>query len=1776
MIALPGYEILTLIYESSKSLVYQGIRQQDSQPAIVKILKQDYPTPQELTRYKQEYEITSNLNLDSTIKAYSLEKYQNTIAIVLEDFGGKSLRMLVSEQKFTLSEFLEIAIQVAESLGQIHAANIIHKDINPANIVFNPVTRQLKIIDFGISTVLSRENPTLKSLNFIEGTLAYMSPEQTGRMNRSLDYRTDFYSLGVTFYELLANELPFNTEDPLELVHSHLAQLPVPLCEINPEIPQVVSEIVMKLLAKNAEDRYQSAWGIKADLEGCREQLRSQQNIAVFPLGRQDICDKFQIPQKLYGRSTEVDFLLTAFERVSKGNSELMLVTGYSGIGKSALVQEIYKPITRQKGYFISGKFDQFQRNIPYAAAIKSFQELIRQLLTETEAQIEQWRDKILAAIAPIGQVIIDVIPEVELIIGEQPKLSELEPAEAVNRFNLAFQKFIGVFAKSEHPLAIFLDDLQWADAASLQLIQLLVTASESKYLFLIGAYRDNEVNGAHPLMLMLNESQESGAIVNTISLSPLDLSAATQLIADALNCNSEKVISLAELVLAKTGGNPFFINEFLKSLYAENFLNFNYTSLVKGGQEEGWQWNLEQIKRRDFTDNVVELMASKIQILPEDTQQFLQLAACIGNQFELKALATISEKKEREIALKLREAVAENLVFPLDDTYKIIELEAQVADEVKVEYKFAHDRIQQAAYSLISAEQKGAVHWQIGQLLLRNVSPSEQQQKIFDIVNQLNLGRELINSQQQKYELAQLNLTAGKKAKASAAYQPAFNYLQIGIELLNFDSWQTEYDLTLELHIEASETAYLSTHFEEMEKLVQIVLQQSRNLLDKVKVYEVKIEAFKAEGKPQEAIDIGLQVLKLLGITLPQKPNQSHIRRGLAEAKLAIGYKRIEDLIELPQMTDKINLTAMRILSRLISATYNAAPAMMPLVVSKQVYLSVDSGNTSSSCFAYAFYGMILSGISADTELCYQFGQLALSLLSHFNAKEFKAKTLTVVNYALKHLKDHLKETLKPLLEAYSSGVETGDLEYTGAAAVDYCIYAFLAGKELAELEAEIAAYSHALTQIRQERFASISKLFQQAILNLMGEVENPCQLIGAAYNEEIMLPIHSSANDITVIALLHFFKLNLYYLFGEYEQAIHNAETGEKFMGGIAGSAIVPVFYLYDSLARIAVDNGAKNSEARKQMVSRIRANQKKMKKWAEKAPMNYLHKFYLVEAELQRILGKDAKAMDLYDRAIALAKENDYLNEEAIAQELAAKFYLAKGKIKIAQSYMLDARYCYLRWGASSKVKHLDKTYPQLLAAPIKSGITTTKITASMTSSGSDSNLDLASVVKASQAIAGEIFLENLLAKLMKIALENAGAQKGFLLLPNIEQGGIPIWRIEAAKVDGRDVEVLQSIPIETYQNLPISMINYVARSQSDVVLSNAAIEGIFTTDTYITLNQPKSVLCAPIVNQGKLAGIFYLENNLTTGAFTPDRLEVLRILSSQAAISIENAILYRTLEQKVENRTAQLAQANQEIIALNNRLKADNIRMTAELDVTRRLQQMLLPKNEELQAIDGLDIAGFMEPADEVGGDYYDVLKSGDRVKIGIGDVTGHGLESGVLMIMAQTAVRTLLEGNFTEPKQFLDVINRTIYNNAQRMSCDKNMTLAILDYSNSGFKLSGQHEEVIVVRSGGEVELIDTEELGFPIALVEDIADFVSSTEVQLNPGDVAVLYTDGITEAIDINNVQYSLERLIEIIRLNYSRSANEIRGAVVDDVKRHIGEQKVYDDITLVVLKQK
>jgi len=885
MISLPGIAIKAKIYESANSLVYRGIREGDNIPVILKVLKQDYPTPAELTRYKQEYEITRSLNIDGVVKAYSQQDYQRTLVIILEDFGGESLAKLVNELAgeltMPLPKFLCLAIEITEILGRIHSSNVIHKDINPGNIVLNPATGIVKLIDFGIATRLSRTNPTFRNPNVLEGTLAYMSPEQTGRMNRTLDYRTDFYSLGVTFYELLTGKLPFTTTDAMELVHCHIAKEPLPPSTINPTIPQTVSSIVMKLMAKNAQQRYQSAWGIQTDLEECLQQLETSRHIAAFPLGTQDISDKFQIPQKLYGREREVETLLTAFERVAGRDKEegedrgavftnisvensplsslspatspqskiqMMLITGYSGIGKSALVQEIYKPITQKWGYFISGKFDQFQRNIPYSAVVSAFQELAQQLLSESEAQLQQWRDKLLATLGANGQVIIDVIPQVELIIGEQPAVPEVGPTESQNRFNRVFQSFIRVFCSKEHPLVIFLDDLQWVDSATLKLIELMMTDSETQHLFLIGAYRDNEVKPSHRLMMTLEGLRREGTTINQITLATLALDAIAQLIAETLHSDTASVQPLAELVLRKTGGNPFFVNEFLKTLYQENLITFNLPDLhnpksklrfqrTKGATPNPkWKWDLAQIEAKNITDNVVELMIDKLKKLPQVTQQVLRLAACVGSDFELNTLSIICEKSPPEIFSHLLGAIQLGLILPK------CELDENLLVQ---EYKFLHDRVQQAAYTLIDESHRQVVHLQIGRNLLRKTSPEGQLERLFEIVDHLNHGIELVTAQAERDEIARLNLIAAQKAKAAIAHNMAQKYLATARVWLAASSWQTNYDLTLELYSETTEVAYLCGEFEQVEYWVAIVLQEAKTVLDSVKVYEVKIQTY-------------------------------------------------------------------------------------------------------------------------------------------------------------------------------------------------------------------------------------------------------------------------------------------------------------------------------------------------------------------------------------------------------------------------------------------------------------------------------------------------------------------------------------------------------------------------------------------------------------------------------------------------------------------------------------------------------------------------------------------------------------------------------------------------------------------------------------------------------------------------------------------------------------------------------------------------------------------
>ncbi|HIK16783.1 MAG TPA: AAA family ATPase [Leptolyngbyaceae cyanobacterium M33_DOE_097] len=1498
MITLPGIAIQDKIHESSASLVYRGIRDADGRALVIKRLKRDYPSSRELTRYRQEYAITRFLNVEGVIRAYSQQDYQRTLVIFLEDFGGESLEYWMRQRPedfcpMPLPAFLRLAIAITEILGRIHAAGVIHKDINPGNIVLNRDTGVVKIIDFGIATQFSRTNPTYKSPHVLEGTLAYLSPEQTGRMNRLIDYRTDFYSLGVTFYELLTGQVPFPITDVLELVHCHLAKLPIPPYELNSKIPKPVSDIILKLMAKNAEDRYQSAWGIKADLEDCANQLKASGQINFFQLGLQDISDQFQIPQKLYGRDVELEALLAAFDRVAEEKDidkdaqvesvekpqlkvEMMLVSGYSGVGKSALVQELYKPITANRGYFISGKFDQLQRNNPYSAIVDALRKLVQQLLSEPDEWLQRWRSRLLEALGSNGQLIVDVIPEVELITGKQPSVPEVGAAEAQNRFNRVFQQFIRVFCAKEHPLVIFLDDLQWIDSATLQLIELILLDEQTRSLFLIGAYRDNEVTPTHPLALSLENLRKQGVVPQNIVLTPLTLEPLKQLVAETLHQNVDTVASLAELVLHKTEGNPFFVSEFLRSLYSENLLSFD-------PKQRSWQWDIAQIEAKNITDNVVELLLSKLRKLPENTQQLLQLAACIGAEFGLETLAIVGNRSPKTVFQDLLAAIQAGLIQTLSELDE---------DLLVQEYKFLHDRVQQAAYALIDESQKQGVHLQIGRNLLERILPEQRTERLFEIVDHLNYGTELITDQSERNEIVNLNLQAGQKALAATAYEAAFKYFNTGLKLLEVESWQREYDLTLALHSEAAEAAYLSGHFDEMERLAEVVLNSAKTALDTVEVYDSRIQTWMSRGEPKEALKTSLEVLQLLGIRLVEAPSQLDVQAGLEETASRLAKREIEDLIDLPEMTEPVPLAAIYILASTVGAAYMSAPALLVLIVCKMVNLSIAHGNAILSLFGYAAYGMILCGIEQDFELGYRFSKLSFNLAERSNNKRSNCKALLLANYPIPW-KNHLKETLPSLAEAYQSAIESGEFEYVGYCAIIVCYNSFFAGHELTELEQQTAIYRKATHQIRREISATYLAMLQQTILNLRGQSEDPSRLVGCIYDEEQELSLTISVKDETGLHWFYSNKLILCYLFEEYEQAAKMATLAEPYLSAGTGLISVALFHFYDSLIVLSMLANAANSE-KESWLNRVNANQEKMQKWACHAPMNFLHKFQLVEAEKARVLGQFFEAEEFYEQAIQGAKENEYLQEEALSYELAAKHYLARGRVRFAQLYMKEAHYCYERWGATAKVKDLETRYPQFFPQSSDATYTPIRTTAGTTSNTPFITFDLAAVMKASQAISSEIELEQLLRSLMQILIENAGAQTGCLLLKNAGE-----WTIEAAceLVDGEQVcatQVLQSAPIEN--RLPESIIQYVIRTRESVILNNATHEGNFINDSYIQHHQTQSVLCLPLLNQSKLVGVLYLENRLVTEAFTTERSQLLNLLSTQAAIAIENAKLY----------------------------------------------------------------------------------------------------------------------------------------------------------------------------------------------------------------------------------------------------------------------------------------
>jgi PAS domain S-box-containing protein len=1459
------------------------------------------PSPENLPRLEHEYSLRNELDSAWAIRPSAITRHWDRPVLVLNDPGGAPLDQLLAPtrtpssfvlstptstvksgsadlggQTLGLSSFLQLAISLSTTIERLHQRGVVHKDIKPANVFADIANARCWLTGFGIASRLPREHQAPEPPEFIAGTLPYIAPEQTGRMNRSIDSRSDLYSLGVTLYEMLTGSLPFTASDPMEWVHCHIARQPVPPGERRSEVPDTVSSIVLKLLSKTAEDRYQTAAGLVADLGICLAEWESHRTVSSFSLGAHDISDRLLMPEKLYGRDREIKTLLDAFDQVvATGRPNLVLVSGYSGIGKSSVVNELHKVLVPPRGIFASGKFEQYKRDIPYTTLAQAFQSLVHALLGKSEAELRNWRGALREALGPNGSLIVDLVPELKLIIGEQPPVPSLPPNDAQRRFQLVFRRFICVFARAEHPLALFLDDLQWLDAATLDLLEDLLSQPDLQHLMLIGAYRDNEVNSAHPLMSKLERIRQAGAIVQEIVLAPLTCEDLGRLIADSLQCESERVTSLAQLIHEKTAGNPFFAIQFISALAEEALLSFDHRS-------RRWAWDLDRIHAKGYTENVVDFMVGKLNRLPLQTQKALQEFACLGNSAEITTLSIVHGTSEEELHLDLWEAVRLEFIVRLERAYR-----------------FVHDKVQEAAYSLIPEQFRAESHLRIGRLLIAHTSPEKRDEAIFVIVNQLNRGAALTASQGERDQIAELDLIAGKRAKDSTAYASALNYLIAGAALLADDSWERRHELTFALELHRAECEFLTGELAAAEERLTLLSSRAANIVEQSTVTCLRVDLYTTLDQSDRAVDVSLDYLRYRGLEWSPHPAAEEGQREYERIWKKLGGRAIEELIDLPLMSDPASLATMDVLIKVSSPALFTDANLFSLVICRAVNLSLEHGSSDGSSFAYVLLGIIAGPHFGNYKAGFRFGRLGYELVEKRGLRRFQVRTY--VGFALvMPWTQHVNTSRDLLCRAFDTANKIGDLTFAAYSRADLATTLLGAGDSLVEVQRES---EDGLEFSQKARFGLvIDRITGQ--LGLIRTLRGLTHKFGSFDDEqfdELRFERHLAGNPALAQPECFYWirKLQARLFAGDYASAVDASLWAQQLLWTASSFFEMAEYHFYGALAR-AASCGSATGDQRQRHFEALSAHHRQLEVWAENCPENFENRAALVGAEIARIEGRSLDAMDLYEQAIRSARANGFVPNEALANELAARFYAARGFEKITNAYLRDARYGYLRWGADGKVRQLDNLYPQLKGeAPI--------LRSTSTIGTAVDQLDLATVIRVSQAVSGEIVSEKLIDMLMRTAIENAGAERGLLLL---SRG--PELRLEAEAVtsgDGIVVRVADTFPDPPAA--PESIINYVARTQEATILDDA--QHSISADGYITQQKVRSILCLPLINQTKLTGVLYLENKLTPNVFTPARISVLKLLASQAAISLENTRLYHDLEVR-EAKIRRLVDAN----------------------------------------------------------------------------------------------------------------------------------------------------------------------------------------------------------------------------------------------------------------------
>jgi PAS domain S-box-containing protein len=1471
---------LQVLWEDGERIFCRGDSQADGNgTAVLAVLPAaEHPTRAAIDRLTHEYGLRDDLDDGWAARPLELVRKRGQTKLVLKDPGGEPLDRLIG-RPMEMGTFLRLAVALSAALCRLHERGLIHKDIKPANVLVNSATDQVWLTGFGIASRLPRERQAPEPPEFLEGTLAYMAPEQTGRMNRSIDSRSDLYSLGVTLYQMLTGTLPFTASDPMEWVHCHIAKKPVPPSGRLGNVPAPVSAIIMKLLAKAAEERYQTAAGVESDLRRCVAEWETLCCVDGFPLGEHDTPGRLLIPEKLYGRAREIDTLLASFDRVAAGGRpELVLVSGYSGIGKSSVVNELHKVLVSPRGLFASGKFDQYKRNIPYATLAQAFRSLVRPLLSKGEAELRIWRDAIQEALGPNALLIVDLVSELKLIIGEPPPVPVLPALDAQRRFQLVFRRFIGVFARPEHPLALFLDDLQWLDAATLDLLEDLLAQPDVQHLMLIGAYRGNEVDSSHPLMRKIETIRKGGGRVQEIALTPLTREDLEQLIEDSLCCGPDRAASLARLLDEKTAGNPFFAIQFLSSLAEEGLLKFEQ-------REARWTWDLQRIYAKGYTDNVVDLMVGKLNRLPLETQKVLQQLACLGNSVDFARLSMVYEKSEDDIHSELWDAVQAGLVLRSEGSYK-----------------FLHDRVQEAAYVLIPENLRDEMHLRIGRLFMAHTPPEKREEMIFEIVSQFNRGCALITSAAEREQVAELNLIAGKRAKQSTAYNTALTYIIAGAALLPDDCWESRRELTFALEVHRAECEFLTGELVVAEERLTALSSHAADPVEQATVACLRVDLYTTLARSDSAVAVCLDYLRDSGIEWSPHPTEEQGRHEYERIWPLLGSRAIEELVELPFMTDPASLATLDVLTKLSPPAMYTDANLLSLAICKAVNFSLEHGNSDGSCVAYVMLGMIAGPRFGNYEAGFQFGRLAYELVERRGLQRFQARTYLYFANSIMPQTRHVKAGRDLVRRAFDAANKSGDLLYAAYACNDLNRNLLAAGDPLVEVQREAENGLEFAEKTRSHHAIDHITVQLQLIRTLRG-LTTKFGLFNDEQFDELRFERHLSSNPRLTLPECWYWirKLQARVLAGDYSSAIQASGSAQRLLW------TSPVFFefaeyqFYGALAHAASYDSAA-ADRRQQHFDALTAHYEHLKIWAENSPENFENRAALVAAEIARIEGRDLDAMRLYEQAIRSARANSFVHNEALANELAGRFYTARDFDKIGRTYLRDARDCYLQWGADGKVRQLENLYPRLQHEKSLSDPTRTILT-------SVENLDLATILKLSQAISGEIVLEKMIDTLMRAAIEHAGAERGLLILAQGEE-----YRIVAEATTGsKTVAVGARQASVTATDLPVSILHYVVRTKDTLLLHDASGHDQFSADDYIRRHRAHSILCLPLLKEPRLVGVLYLENNLALHVFTPDRIVVLKLLASEAAISLENIRLYDDLQDR-EAKIRRLVDSN----------------------------------------------------------------------------------------------------------------------------------------------------------------------------------------------------------------------------------------------------------------------